>query len=224
MAHVISQQLVGLLAQRMAVRMGVWGAAKVIALRAARPHPAWIAAGAIWAVYELATAEPEIDVSRMQGNMLNDLWEEEDMSVFRRIFLSSQAYFLGTANGQQAEESNQKYILIPSQIMPMVAQVDALGIGRFGNQLIYDRAGRHTRRRAATAGKGPAGLMTLRSGVVVPGSWEEYPFAVTYAQGQPGAQIGRVPLTENWSQGGLIAAAKYYQSITDGETVGAYVV
>lgn len=58
MANIISQQLVGQMAQRMAVRMGLWGTAKVVARRAARPHPAWIAAGAIWAVYELADVEP----------------------------------------------------------------------------------------------------------------------------------------------------------------------
>jgi hypothetical protein len=60
--------------------------------------------------------------------------------------------------------------------------------------------------------------------VSVPGSWEEYPFAVTHVPGLPGSHIDRVPLTENSSQGGLITAAKYYQKIVDGEKVNAYVV
>ena len=224
MANMISQQLIGQLAQRMAVRMGFWGAAKVVALRAARPHPAWIAAGAIWAVYELATAEAELDVNRMQNNIRDDVWDAEDMAVFLRIFKQAENGFLVTARGRNAKSRGEKYILIPSQIMPMIAQVDLIGMQRFGNQLVYDRAGRRVRRRAATAGRGFVGPMNLGAGVIVPGSWEEYPFAVTYAPGRPGAHVGRVPLSENWSQGGLIAAAKYYQFIRDGETVGAYVV
>lgn len=58
----------------------------------------------------------------------------------------------------------------------------------------------------------------------MPGSWEEYPFAVTHVPGLSGSHVGRVPLTENWSQGGLISAAKRIQNIKDGEAVGAYVI
>lgn len=224
MANVISQQLVAQLAQRMAARMGVWGAAKVVALRAARPHPAWMAAGAIWAVYELATSEPELDVSRMQDNIRDDIWDAEDMTIFLRIFRQLEGAFVGSPAGRNALSRGQKYILIPQQIMPMIAQVDAAGMTRFGNQLTYDRAGRRARRRAATAGRGFVGPMRIGSGVIVPGSWEEYPFAVTYAPNRPGAHVGRVPLTENWSQGGLIAAAKFSQSIVDGDAVVAHVV
>lgn len=133
----IEQQLVEQLARRMAVRMGLGAAITTVALRAARPHPAWMAAGAIWAIYELSTAKAELDISRMRMNILNGTWDVEDMAVFRKIFQTLEAQFLGTDDGRLAEKQGQKYILIPKQIMPMIAQVDLVGIGKFGNQLVY---------------------------------------------------------------------------------------
>lgn len=225
MATVIEQPLVDQLARRMAARMGLGAAARTVALRALRPHPLWIAAGAIWAVYEIATAEGELDVGRMQSNIRDDVWATDDMTVFRRIFRQAETAFLATALGRDTVSRGYKYILIPSQIMPMIAQVDYSGMAIYGQQLIYDRPGRLRRRRAALGGRGPAGMMSLSNGVRVPGSWEEYPFAVTYSQlRRGGSHVGRVPLTENWSQGGLIAAAKFAQRIVDGDQVFAHVI
>lgn len=160
----------------------------------------------------------------MQSNIRNDVWDAGDMAVFRQIFLQMQTAYLGAIVGQQSERNNEKCILIPRQIMPMIAQVNEAGMQRFGKQLIYDRVGRRSRRRVATAGRGFVGPMRLSSGMIVPGSWEESPFAVTYVPGRPAAHVGRVPLTENWSQGGLTAAAKLYQNIQDGHQVVAHVV
>lgn len=224
MATVIDQHLVQQLAQRMAVRVGLGTALKTVALRAARPHPAWIAAGAIWAIYDLATREPEVDFTRMEANLRDDTWDEEDMIVFRGIFRQLETPFIASDAGKEAIANGRKYILIPQQILPMIAAVDTIGMQRYGNQLVYDRAGRAQRRRNAMTGRPRAGMLRLPSGVTTVGSWEEYPFAVTYAPGKPGAHLGRVPIIENWTQGGLISAAKYSQQIVDGNQVSAHVV
>lgn len=224
MSVTIPRSLVDQLADRMLKRLGFLAGLRIVGTRAARPHPLWAAAGAIWAVHELVTMQDELDVSRMEANIRDDVWDAADMTVFARIFETARAQFRTTTTGIAATRQNHKLILIPQHLMPMIAQVDTVGMARFGQQLVYDRAGRLTRRRAATAGRGRAGWIALGNGVSVPGSWEEYPFAVTYAPGRPGSHIGRVPLAENWSQGGLIAAAKLIQNIVDGNQVHAYVV
>ena len=85
MTVAIPQHLVERLAARMTQRLGLLGGLRMIGTRAARPHPLWIAAGAIWGVYEIAMMEAELDVSRMEANIREDRWEATCMDVFARI-------------------------------------------------------------------------------------------------------------------------------------------
>ena len=55
------------------------------------------------------------------------------------------------------------------------------------------------------------------------GSWEEYPFACL-AEGGAGAHVDKVPLPENWRQGGFIRAAAMIQGFTPNTPVSVYVV
>lgn len=58
---------------------------------------------------------------------------------------------------------------------------------------------------------------------MVRGSWEEYPFAATSAA-RAGFVVDRVPLRENWIQGGFIRAAGMVQGFHPGDSVGCYIV
>ncbi|MGL6110332.1 MAG: NucA/NucB deoxyribonuclease domain-containing protein, partial [Rubrivivax sp.] len=53
---------------------------------------------------------------------------------------------------------------------------------------------------------GAVHLITSVGTTMVRGSWEEYPFAATSAA-RAGFVVDRVPLRENWIQGGFIRAA-----------------
>ena len=210
---------------RMVTGLAVEAIAGRVALSVIRPNPLKFIPYIGWAItigtalyvgYEAYNAT-QLNYAKMDA----ETYDAEDLVVFRGAFTQARARFLASAQGLQAQRSNAKYILIPRQAMPTVATVDAIGIGMFGNALTWSPAGAPARRRAAISSKGRAAPFG-----VFPGSWEEYPFAVTTAATAPGGQayVDRVPLSENWIQGGFIRAAAIVQSFMSGDKVDCYIV
>ena len=152
----------------------------------------------------------------------------EDMAVFRRGFGTAQAKFFGTTFGDQVRRARTKHILIPRSAMPEVAKVDLKGAAIHGRDFTWLPTGARARRQAAIRGRGPAGPIPAQPGPftiagMTLGSWEEYPFACL-AEGGAGAHVDKVPLWENWRQGGFIRAAAMIQGFTPNTPVGVYVV
>ena len=164
--------------------------------------------------------ETEVDWEKMEQG----LYDAEDLAVFRTGYRETRAAFSGSTAGVEADRARQKVILIPSQAMPMIAVVDLQGIALHGRVLTWDPAGAPARRRAAISGRGPAGPITLADGTTVRGSWEEYPFAVTRGPRPIRAHTDRVPLIENWIQGGFITAANREQTFIPGDTVHVHIL
>jgi hypothetical protein len=184
------------------------------------PYVGWaiMIGTAAYAGYE-AYKSTEID----WGKLENGVYDAQDLTVFRMGFTVAQQRFLATAAGAAAVRNRSKYILIPSEVMPTVAQVDSLGITQFGNSLTWDPAGANQRRYQAVGKRGSAGIIFLANGTRVRGSWEEYPFAVTYAP-IPGAVVDLVPLREQWIQGGFIRAADIVQAFKPSDNVLCYIL
>ncbi len=103
--------------------------------------------------------------------------------------------------------------------MPMIARVDTIGMAEYGDLLQWDPLNAASRRRAAIASRGRAGQTPDASGALVPGSWEEYPFAATRGLARQGSHVDRVPLFENWIQGGFIRAADMAQGFVAGDRI-----
>lgn len=109
--------------------------------------------------------------------------------------------------------------------MPAVAAVDAQGINKYTNQLIWDPVNSSKRRYLATSSLGRAGNYVYQNGQSVRGSWEEYPFAVTNKViPLEGTHTGVVPLRENWIQGGFIRAASIFQLFKPGDPISVFIL
>lgn len=105
--------------------------------------------------------------------------------------------------------------------MPNVIRVDAQGQIEHGSVHIWDLATARSRRADAIRGRGRA---TRIGDLLVgdPQSFEEYPPAA-FQRTQP-ATVGRVPLRENFIQGGLIRAASMLQKFQPGDRVMIVIV
>ncbi len=184
------------------------------------PYVGWaIATGtALYAGYEAYNATA-INWAKME----TETYDEADMAVFRIGYKESENVFLGTDEGAAASRNGWKYILIPSEAMPMIAAVDTVGMEKYGRVLQWDPANKTARRLGATRGLPPAGPIQYMDGTSVRGSWEEYPFASTLSQ-IPGSHVDRAPLRENWIQGGFIRAAAMLQGFKSGDTVHAQIL
>lgn len=184
------------------------------------PYVGWaiMIGTAVYAGYE-AYKSTEVDWNKLE----NGIYDAADLAMFRVGFTMARQQFLTTAAGAAAQQAGSKYILIPSEVMPTVGQVDMIGITQFGNSLTWDPAGAKWRRALAMRGRGTAGPLILPNGTSLRGSWEEYPFAATYAP-KPGAYVDRVPLREQWIQGGFITAAAIVQAFRVNDNVLAYVL
>lgn len=184
------------------------------------PYIGWaIAIGsALYAGYE-AYNSTSINWEKMEA----EDYDANDMAVFRMGYTEAARVFALTPAGQAARRAGHKYILIPSEVMPMVAAVDAVGMGTYGNTLTWDPANKATRRYQAIGNLGRAGAIVYTNGNTVRGSWEEYPFASTLAP-LPGAHVDRVPLRENWIQGGFIRAAAVVQRFRPSDTVLSFIL
>ncbi|HEY4252158.1 MAG TPA: NucA/NucB deoxyribonuclease domain-containing protein [Roseomonas sp.] len=222
---VLSTATLNAIQNRMLTGLAAEAIAGRVALSVLRPNPLKFIPYIGWAItigtllyvgYEAYNAT-QLNTAKMEA----DTYDAEDLAVFRGAFTQARATFLTTAQGLQAQRRNAKYILIPRQAMPTVAAVDTIGIGMFGNALIWSPAGAPARRRAAISSKGRAAPFGNFLG-----SWEEYPFAVTVSATAPGGQayVDRVPLSENWIQGGFIRAAAMVQGFVNGDKVDCYIV
>lgn len=185
------------------------------------PYIGWaIAIGsALYAGYEAYNAT-YVNWKKLE----NEIYDDDDMRVFRRGYTESAASFADTIQGTQAADNEWRFILIPSEVMPMIAAVDTVGIQNHGNVLRWDPENKVTRRRQTTSGLPPAGPIAYSNGNTVRGSWEEYPFASTLGLGVPGVHVDRAPLRENWIQGGFIRAAAMVQRFSVGDTVRSYIL
>lgn len=183
------------------------------------PYLGWaLTIGAVaYASYEAYNAR-EMDWAKMEA----ETYTADDLAVFRGAFSEARATFRERADGVEAEQRGQKYILIAAEVMPMIAAVDRRGMAEFGANLRWDPANGQTRRQAALRGRPPAGQVMVGT-TMVRGSWEEYPFAATSAA-RAGFVVDRVPLRENWIQGGFIRAAGMVQGFHPGDSVGCYIV
>lgn len=213
-ARIATRASVAFIAERVAISLLTPRITKFI------PYVGWaiMIGTAAYAGYE-AYKSTEIDWSKLE----NGVYDAQDLAVFRVGFTVAQQRFLATAAGAAAVRARSKYILIPSEVMPTVAQLDAQGITQFGNSLTWDPAGANERRYKAIGNRGSAGFIFLASGARVRGSWEEYPFAVTYAP-TPGAVVDVVPLREQWIQGGFIRAADMVQAFRPSDNVLCYIL
>ncbi|UWP94038.1 hypothetical protein K3X13_15275 (plasmid) [Aliiroseovarius crassostreae] len=149
----------------------------------------------------------------------------------RTSFREMKLAFIDTAAGQEATRNNQKYILIPEAVIPDIAAADARGMADgHGNVLTWDPRGTldgqnsAARRRAALSGQSyPVGSYVTLDNQLRPSSYEEYPFAATL-QGGAGAHVEKVPLWQQFVQGGLIRGACAVQNCQAGDTVHVYIV
>ncbi|MBR0666304.1 hypothetical protein GXW71_18225 [Roseomonas hellenica] len=173
----------------------------------------------LYAAYE-AYNEVQVDWAKMES----EVYDSGDLAVFLRGFTEVRRSFVVSDAGRIARDNQWKYILIPSEIMPMIAQVDAVGMEIYGDILQWDPDGAGSRRSSAMRGRSGAGDIKLLDGTSVRGSWEEYPFAVTQVPGRTGAHVDRVPLRENWIQGGFIRAAAMAQGFQRGMTIRCFIV
>ena len=165
-----------------------------------------------------AYENPEVDWHKLE----NEIYDAHDMAVFRQGFTEARVYFLTqTDRGFEAQRNNWNYILVPSQVMPRIAEVDSIGIEIHGEHLVWDPMGAAVRRRQATSGRQPARAFRTPDGPRL--SWEEYPFAATRGLA-PGVYIDLAPLRENWIQGGFIRAAAMLQNFRPNDSVRAIVL
>ena len=74
----------------------------------------------------------------------------------------------GSVGGYLRRARDARLSLIPSVLMPEIARVDAQGMALHGRYLTWSPQGAKARRRAATSGKGPAGLYLPLGVVLVP--------------------------------------------------------
>ncbi len=88
---------------------------------------------AVYAGYE-AYKSTEIDWNKLE----NGIYDAADLAMFRVGFTMARQQFLATAAGAAAQQAGSKYILIPSEVMPTVAQVDMIGITQFSNSLTWE--------------------------------------------------------------------------------------
>jgi hypothetical protein len=183
------------------------------------PYAGWaLTIGAIaYASYEAYNTR-EIDWAKLEA----ESYSADDIAVFMAAFTQARQAFATRADGIEAQRRGQKYILIPSEVMPMIAEVDRRGMAQFGASLRWDPANGPSRRQAALRGRAPAGEVRVGTSLVR-GSWEEYPFASTSAA-RAGFLVDRVPLRENWIQGGFIRAASIVQSFRDGDAVTCFIL
>ena len=186
------------------------------------PYVGWgfAIASALYVAYEVYNST-QVDWAKLEGGR----YEPSDLAVFRMGFTQARNAFLATAVGQAMARQRQKYILIPSEVMPAVASVDTQGIMKYTNRLIWDPANKASRRYAATNRLGRAGNFVYQNGQSVRGSWEEYPFASTRKVSTvAGVHTGAVPLRENWIQGGFIRAAAMVQNFMPNDPVSAFIL
>ena len=222
---VLSAATVAAIERRMLVSAAsaVAGAAVAAALRpnVARfiPYVGWaLTFGTVlYASYEAYNARA-IDWTKLE----TETYTAEALIVFRAAFNEARQECVDSKVGREAEEREEKYILIPAEIMPMIAAVDLRGMAEFGASLRWNPTGKNARRQAAMRGRPPAGPILVGSDLVR-GSWEEYPFASTYAA-RAGAHVERVPLRENWVQGGFIRAASMVQRFQEHEAVTCFII
>ena len=184
------------------------------------PYVGWaiMIGTAVYAGYE-AYKSTEIDWNKLE----NGIYDAADLAMFRVGFTMARQQFLATAAGAAAQQAGSKYILIPSEVMPTVAQVDMIGITQFSNSLTWEPDRREGASGARVAWAWDRRPLILPNGTSLRGSWEEYPFAATYAA-KPGAYVDRVPLREQWIQGGFITAAAIVQAFRVNDSVLAYVL
>lgn len=212
-------------------RMIIQASAAVIARRAGmaliKPRPYKFIPYIGWAItigttlyagYE-AYKSFEINFKKIE----NEIYDEQDIATFKIGYTEANLHFVDTAAGVRARAEKRKYILIPAEVMPVIAAIDTIGMEQFGNVLTWDPAGGSARRTLAMVGRGLAGAFTYNNGNIVRGSWEEYPFAVTRGP-IPGAYVDRAPLRENWIQGGFIRAAAIVQQFKPGDTIFVYIL
>jgi hypothetical protein len=198
-------------------------AAAVAALRpsVARfiPYLGWaLTIGAVaYASYE-AYSSRDVGWSRLEA----ETYTADDLAVFMAAFTQARQAFATRADGIEAQRRGQEYILILSEVMPMIAEVDGRGLAQFGASLRWDPANGPSRRQAALRGREPAGQICVGTSLVR-GSWEEYPFASTSAA-RAGFLVDRVPLRENWIQGGFIGAASIVQAFREGDAVPCFIL
>ena len=183
------------------------------------PYVGWaLTIGAIaYASYEAYNSR-DLDWAKLEA----ETYTPEDIAFFRGAFSEARDRFLTSEDGLAAQRRGQKYILIPSEVMPMIAEVDRRGMAQFGASLRWDPANGPTRRQAALRGRPPAGQVRVGTSLVR-GSWEEYPFAATSAA-RTGFLVDRVPLRENWIQGGFIRAASMVQAFRGGDAVTCFIL
>lgn len=131
------------------------------------PYVGWaIAIGsALYAGYE-AYNDTAINWAKMEaGN-----YDKVDMVVFRMGYKEAEEVFFGTKEGDAARQNKWKYILIPSEAMPMIAAVDTIGMQQYGQVLQWDPANNTVRRQRAIRGLPPAGPIQYLGGTSVRGS------------------------------------------------------
>src|SRR5260370_25413652 len=110
------------------------------------PYVGWaiMIGTAVYAGYE-AYKSTEIDWNKLE----NGIYDAADLAMFRVGFTMARQQFLATAAGAAAQQARAKYILIPSDRIPTVAQVDMIGITQFSNSLTLDPASPNGRRAQA---------------------------------------------------------------------------
>ena len=172
----------------------------------------------VWNAVQDAYNSPAIDWEKLE----NEVYDAEDLNVFKSSFKEIQRYFVEeTEIGVAAARNGQRYILIPSQIMPAIASVDQVGVEIYGNVLYWDPAGASGRRAAVRRGRRPAREHRTPGGPRL--SWEEYPFAVTRGP-RPGVHVDLVPIVENWTQGGFIRAADAIQGFLPNDAIHVFIL
>jgi hypothetical protein len=139
-------------------------------------------------------------------------------------FRETERSFRVSAASDEVRRLQRGYILIARQAMPLIADIDAEGIRRHGRILQWDPANARSRRRMATGRLGRVGLIPDMNRRLVPGSWEEYPFAATVSVQGPGSYVDKAPLHENWIQGGFIRAASIVQNFSQNDIIECHIV
>jgi hypothetical protein len=87
------------------------------------PYVGWaIAIGVtLYAGYE-AYKSFEINYRKLE----NDIYDEQDMATFRMGYTEANLRFADTVAGARATREKRKYILIPAEVMPVIAAVDTI--------------------------------------------------------------------------------------------------
>ena len=224
---VLSAATVTALESRMLVGATVGYAARQASIALAKPKPTKLIPYVGWAIAIGSALYAGYEAYNSQviawDKMIDGVYDTEDMTVFRKGYSETVRAFTTTIIGRQIISSKKKFILIPREVMPIIASVDAYGMGIYGNTLTWDPANKTIRRRDALSGLKAAGNFVYVNGDTVRGSWEEYPFASTRGP-RPGSHVDRVPLRENWIQGGFIRAASMVQFFKHGDSVLVFIL